>query len=105
MFILKRTHIEKIRILESQVRSYESVVSQYEDRIHDLKDQIQDLRQLVFPKANSQSISKDAREVDAVLSASEKPVELSEEQMNLILEGQRELDLITSGNYAEDLLQ
>lgn len=78
------------------------IIEQHERHISDLRDQIADLKRLVFiPKAEP---VREALEADAIISASEKPIEMSEEERTKILEGERELDMLVSGNYDEGLL-
>lgn len=79
--------------------------------LHDIHSQrcamyearIDDLKRLVF--VTESKTSPELLEVDAVISGSEKPVEMSEEERSQILQGERELDLLISGNYDVDLLQ
>lgn len=102
MIILKSRHKELVSTI---LESHKAEVYQLKARINDLKEQIKDLNKLVFPAPTSQTIPKEAREFDAVISASEKSPEMSEEERNRILDGIREMDLIVSGNYDEGLLQ
>lgn len=103
MFISKKTHLvelskvekEYIRLLDMQKLGHESEVRALEARIEDLK-------QLVFiPKAEPHTITMEA---DAVISGSEKPTDISEAEQSALLAGARELDLLISGNYDNDLL-
>ena len=108
MFVLKSKHQAVLANLESEFQAYKDLhtaqVYHSESRIADLKNQIQDLRSLVFVKVDKEA-PRDAREADAVLSASEKSPDMSEEEMTKLIAGERELDLIMSGNYDTDLLQ
>jgi hypothetical protein len=104
MFITKKTHIEAIEQLRSQYEArLDALDASYLSLLSSYKAQIEDLRKLVFP-THVQVMSKEAAQVDAVLSASEKSTEMSEEQMNKIIAGERELDLLMSGNYDSELL-
>lgn len=78
-------------------------VYQFEARIAELKNQIADLRKLVFPTVVA-TPSKEAMEFDSVMNVSEKPPEMSEAELTQILAGEREFDLLISGNYDQDLL-
>lgn len=103
MFITRKRHL---RELEELTRDYNNSLDRLQDnaaRIKALESHVSDLRQLVFPRTN-QEISKEEREVDAVLGGSDKASSMSEEELTKILAGQRELDLLISGNYSEDLL-
>lgn len=80
-----------------------SVSQSHRETVDLLTAQIEDLRKLVFP-TQRQEETAEAREVDAVLSASEKAPEMSEAEISAILDGQREMDLLVSGNYDTDLL-
>lgn len=107
MFILKSTHSAIVENLQKEISLLkffnENDAAAHDMRVQDLQSRIADLKQLVFPPRTA-DITREAREVDAVLSASEKAPELSESELNRILEGQREQDLIFSGNYDTDLV-
>lgn len=100
MFVLKSTHQELVKRLEE---SHMSEVYRLESRISDLKDQIKDLRALVFPAA-PQAVEPMVMEADSVITGSEKPFEISEEEHSKLLQLAREQDLLVSGNYDEDLI-
>jgi len=105
VFVLKSTHEAKLRELDAEwARRYDDSNLHYQARTALLHAQIQDLRSLVFVKVDKEA-PRDAREADAVLSASEKSPDMSEEEMTKLIAGERELDLIMSGNYDTDLLQ
>lgn len=70
-----------------------------------LGSQVKDLHKLVFVPEVSKTPSIEVLEADAVLGVSEKAPEMSETELNAILDGHRELDLLVSGNYDVDLLQ
>lgn len=96
MIMLRSTHQE---ILKQAEALRLSEISQWESRISELHDRVSDLQRLVFiPKAEP---VREVYEMDAVISGSEKPVEISEEQHHKVMQGMRELDLLTSGNYDE----
>lgn len=101
MILLRSTHDKRVRELHAQ---YELVVGQYEARIADLKQQISDLQKLVFPKNDEKEPPLLVLEADAVISASDKPSGISEEEHNRLLEESREADLLFSGNYDTDLV-
>lgn len=101
MFISKARHLETIKHFED---SMDLMRCGYISQIKVLEARIQDLHSLVFPKNSSGEISNDQREVDSIISASEKPIEISEEEHNRLLEESREADLLFSGNYSEDLV-
>ncbi len=107
MFVLKSTHDAKIKLLQDQldlVATREAYQQSAEQALrNNLYAQIADLRSLVFVKVDKEA-PRDAREADAVLSASEKSPDMSEEEMTRLIEGQREADLLISGNYDSDLL-
>lgn len=72
---------------------------QWESRISELHDRLADYQRLIFvPKAEP---VREVYETDAILSGSQKPLEMSEEEHNRVIQGNRELDLLTSGNYEE----
>lgn len=105
MFVRTKYHLAELDRLKSELSFIHSrEVDLHRARILDLHNQISDLQKLVFPRNNSQEIPKQARELDSVISASEKSPEMSEEELNRILEGSREMDLLVSGNYDTDLL-
>lgn len=100
LFILKSTHNSAIAEREL---AYRDLLFMHQERINDLKAQIEDLKKLVFiPKYEP---THNDHEVDAVISGSDKPPEISEEEQSKLLEINREADLLVSGNYDEDLLQ
>lgn len=100
MFMLRKTHEAEVKRLDEQQLK---TIELYEYRIADLKGQIEDLKRLVFtPASKPEPLHLEA---DAVLSGSDKPVALSEEEHHKFLEQTREVDLLFSGNYSEDLLQ
>ncbi len=100
MFITKRRHQEILKLHEISAFQQQAI---YEHHVEALKEQISDLRKLVFPTNVASEIPKEARELDAVISGSEKPPELSESELSKMLAGAREMDLIMSGNYDTDL--
>lgn len=109
MFITKKRHeaeVKRIREEEEKYRLHDTKVyyTFYEQRIRDLQSQIEDLRKLVFPKTSS-TPDPMVLEADSVLSGNQKPIEVSEEEHNRLLEQSREADLLISGNYSEDLLE
>lgn len=97
------------KTMEREIKHREDLIdlmrSGYAAHLKSLQTQIESLEKLVFPKNTSQEIPKEARELDAVISVSEKPPEMSEEDLNKILAGHREMDLLMSGNYDTDLMQ
>jgi hypothetical protein len=98
MFITKSRHTEIIKLLELSHAQQQSL---YFNQVEQLKEQIADLKKLIFiPKTEP---AREIRELDSVISGSEKPVEMSEAERNAILEGVREMDLIISGNYDTEL--
>lgn len=100
-FVLKRIHEAEVKRLEEQLfllRSY------FELQEKQYKAQIEDLRRLVFP-AVSKAPDPIVLEADSVISGSEKPSDVSEEEQNKHFAQVREVDLLFSGNYSEDLLQ
>jgi hypothetical protein len=101
MFVTKRYHNSVIKHLEEKLELSKALCD-FQERQY--MAQISDLRKLVFPQSAPSEISKEAREFDAVISASEKPPEMSEAEMTKILAGAREIDLLISGNYDQDLL-
>lgn len=107
MFVTKRHHNEVVKQLEARIEDL-SCREVYRAKMYDgvvelLQGQISDLKKLIFiPKHET---TREAYEVDGVISGSDKPAEVSEEEHNRLLELARESDLIISGNYAEDLLQ
>ncbi len=105
MFVRSKYHLAQLERLKSELSFVHSrEVDLYRARILDLHNQIADLKELVFPQNNSQKIPDQARELDSGISASEKPPEMSEADLNKMLAGERELDLLVSGNYDMDLL-
>lgn len=99
MFVSKKFHESEVKRLQEalalRTEGYESLCRSYEARI-------EDLQKLVFvPKYD---IQPEALEVDAVISGSEKPVEMSEADRTLMLQGAREMDMLISGNYDQDFL-
>lgn len=95
MIMLRSTH--------SRLLAYEKALNaqQHEGAqaiITLLSAQLENMGKLVFP-TQTQTVTPEAREVDAVLSGSDKAPELSDAQQTAILEGQREFDLLLSGNY------
>lgn len=107
MFIRRLIHITEVKRLESIAENLQRQL----EMLHDIHSQrcamyearIDDLKRLVF--VTESKTSPELLEVDAVISGSEKPVEMSEEERSQILQGERELDLLISGNYDVDLLQ
>lgn len=106
MFITKSRHIAVVsrfeaanEILKRELSLVQSYLD-YERELH--KEQVQDLRKLVFPTA-VETPPLQALEVDSILDGSPKPVTLTEAEFTRIREGEREQDLILSGNYSEDL--
>lgn len=99
MFVRKSTH-------QTAVLHYEALMDVMRvghlAEVRALREQISDLKQLAFVPKNEPSL--EAREADAILSASEKHPEMSEQDRNRMLEGDREMDLLLGGTYDEDLL-
>jgi len=85
MFVTRKHYEETIGILREQ----------YEARIASLNDQIKDLRSMVFVPTSSTLPTPEARELDAVISVSERPVNLDETAEREL----REQNLILSGEY------
>lgn len=100
MFILRSTHRALVKSLEDRLFI---TTAFYESKERQYQDQIKDLHKLVFPES-AQTPNPMVMEADSVLSGSEKPVSVSEEEHNKVLEQAREIDLLFSGNYSEDLL-
>ena len=99
MFIWRKTHDRLMQDLRDRLSDSEASRA-YERSLQE--ERINDLRRLVFvPRSEP---ARESYEVDAVISCSEKPVEQSEAERNAFLTGERELDLLVSGNYSEDLL-
>jgi hypothetical protein len=106
MIMFKSTHRVEVRRLEEKLTLMELTAQMFkeiaEERFKQYENQIGDLRTLIFvPK---QEPVREVYEADAVISGSEKPLEQSEAERNAYLAGERELDLVLSGNYTEDLL-
>jgi transcriptional regulator with AAA-type ATPase domain len=101
MFISKKKHQFEIDQIQEMNRS---IIHSLERLIEIKNEQISDLRQLVFPKV-SKVPDPIVMEADSVMSGSDKPIEVSEKEHNKLLEESREMDLLFSGNYSEDLLQ
>ncbi len=80
---------------EFQRNAHLEIVSVYEARIADLQ-------KLVFIPRSAPT--PEVLEADSVMNASEKPFKMSEEEFNKMMEGQREIDLLVSGNYDQDLV-
>jgi hypothetical protein len=68
-----------------------------------LLEQIKDLRSVVYPPKATE-LTPQTIEFDSVISASEKPSDISEEEQSAILAGIREQDLLLSGNYDLEML-
>ena len=106
MFILKSTHKLKMQELQSQLDEL-SVRFSYQQSAeqalrNNLYSQIEDLKRFAFPlKAEP---TPEVYEADAVISNSQKPYTMTEEEQTRMLEGEREMDLLLSGNYDTDLL-
>lgn len=106
MLVTKKYHLTQINALEQRFKEQLDFLKEtHREHISSLESHISDLEKLVFPTNNSKNISKDAAEFDSVISVSEKPSDMSEEERTRLLEGSREFDMILSGNYDEDLLQ
>lgn len=101
MFVLRSSYRLLEQRLDLQSRASAKCIDLLHDRINELTSQIKDLRQLVFPPQTQGKISKEALEIDNVMSVSEKPPEMTEEERTALVEGARELDRIMSGNYDE----
>src|SRR5271166_1783224 len=103
MFISRKAHLKEI---EELVVHYDQLLSLQQElqerRIHSLESHIDDLKKLIF--VPQREPSREMLEIDSVMSVSEKPVEMSEEERSKILAGERELDMMLSGNYDTDLL-
>lgn len=103
MLMLRSTHIRALEKQAVLALSQQEVLRQgYHGRIEALEGHIQDLRKLVFISASTQPDPL-VLEADNVISASEKPYEMSEEDQTRAIEGARELDLLMSGNYDDGM--
>lgn len=104
MLILKSSHTAKVQRLcfeiESLKHAYDQYVCYAESRIEDLKAQREDFRKLIFVPIRDSA--PEAYEADAIISNSEKPVEMSEEERTRYMEGNAELDRLLSGNYDQE---
>lgn len=105
MLVTKKYHLAYVEEIKKSAAEQQLLLRQgYHGRIKALESHISDLEKLVFPSNSQAIVSKETSELDAVISASEKPFEVSEEEQTRILQGSREFDLILSGNYDQDLL-
>lgn len=105
MFVSRKYHEKALAELHKQYEArLDALNESHLSLLSSYKHQIEDLRKLVFPTPLP-TISRESLEADSVLSASEKSPEMSEEERTKILMGERELDLVLSGNYDSDLLQ
>ncbi len=98
MFISTSKHKS---ILARSEEHYREMQSRYVELLNAKDDTINDLRKLVFPV--TQAMQPEVLEADSVLSGSEKPYQISEEEHNKLLNEAREVDLLISGNYDEGL--
>jgi hypothetical protein len=107
MFVLKSSHTAEVKRLcfeiESLKHAYDQYVAYAESRIEDLKAQREDFRKLIFVPAKEPS--PEIYEADAIISNSEKPVEMSEQERTAYLEGNAELDRLLSGNYDQESVE
>ncbi len=101
MFMLRSTHKAAMDLFEYM---YEQQCAAHDLLIASKDAQIADLRTLVYvrPGVDPQPLHLEA---DSVISGSDKPIQISEEEHNRLLESSREADLLFSGNYEETLLQ
>jgi len=108
MLVWKSHHRAVVTLLQEQLKAnemlYKECLSGYQGRCAQMADQIEDLRKLVFAPVVKE-VPREAREADAVISVSEKPIDMQDEEFTKIMEGIREADLIFSGNYEEGLAQ
>lgn len=104
MFVTKKYHLAELNRLTDHFNDRLKLLNDgYTGQIDVMFSQIEDLRSLVFPKM-PKVVDPITYEADSVLSNSEKPLEQSESERNAYLAGERELDLLISGNYTDDLL-
>lgn len=94
MFVTKRHHEAVVRQLDE---SYAASQMQYERRIEDLRERIEDLKRLVFAPNTSTNIPSEAREADAILTISEKPLDRPDSDMSP--DDMRAFDAIMAGEH------
>jgi len=97
--MLRSTHLAAVKNLEDRLADQARQALRFQEL---LQSQIEDLKRLVYVPTHTPSI--EVLEADAVIGVSEKAPSMSEEELHKILRGERELDLMLSGNYDLDLV-
>lgn len=96
MWISKKAYEREIALMEMRLADAKL---EHQVQIKALRSQIEDLRKLVFAPTSATNIPAEAREADAVISVSEKPIERPDSDMSP--DDAIQFDLIISGEHEE----
>lgn len=104
MFITRKYHETVVKQLSELSLAQQEILRQgYHGRISALEDHVEDLRKLAFPSNTSSEITKEAREADAVISVSEKPIDRPDS--DLTPDDMRQFDMLMAGEHEEGMVE